>query len=256
MPPIKCDRFGSKGFHIYGIKMKTAILIDGAFFLKRLEEYLIAPAKLTDIGAKKIADYIQSYIQQHISLATQHHLQSLTLHPPHGVLYRTFFYDCSPLEKTNEFYPISKNRFNPSNQPHYKFRLELFDYLRHKPFFALRLGRLEDGDWALGEVATKRLIGGKLLAQDLQDKDFYKTTRQKGMDMKIGLDIAALAYKKLVDQVILIAGDADFVPAVKLARKEGLSVVLDPIGQSIAPDLREHVDLVTVISPDRRPVLT
>lgn len=42
--------------------------------------------------------------------------------------------------------------------------------------------------------------------------------KQKGVDMKIGLDIASLAYKKQLDQIILISGDSDFVPVAKLAR--------------------------------------
>lgn len=60
--------------------------------------------------------------------------------------------------------------------------------------------------------------------------------------MKIGLDIASLAYKKLVDQIILIAGDSDFVPAAKHARREGIDFILDPMWHTIKPDLFEHID--------------
>ena len=60
--------------------------------------------------------------------------------------------------------------------------------------------------------------------------------------MKIGLDIASLAYKKQVDKIVLISGDSDFVPAAKLARREGIDFVLDPLGSSIKPDLFEHID--------------
>lgn len=48
--------------------------------------------------------------------------------------------------------------------------------------------------------------------------------QQKGVDMRVGVDIASLAYKKQVDQIILIAGDSDFVPAAKLARREGVDL--------------------------------
>ena len=44
--------------------------------------------------------------------------------------------------------------------------------------------------------------------------------------MKIGLDIASMAYKKQVDQIILISGDSDFVSAAKLARREGIDLYL------------------------------
>ncbi len=60
--------------------------------------------------------------------------------------------------------------------------------------------------------------------------------------MKIGLDIASLAYKRLVDQIILIAGDSDFVPAAKLARREGIDFVLDPMWADIKANLFEHID--------------
>lgn len=61
--------------------------------------------------------------------------------------------------------------------------------------------------------------------------------------MKIGLDIAALSYKRLVDQIILIAGDSDFVPAAKHARREGIDFVLDPMWHNaIKPSLNEHID--------------
>ena len=60
--------------------------------------------------------------------------------------------------------------------------------------------------------------------------------------MKIGLDIATLAHKKLVEKIILISGDSDFVPASKLARREGIEFILDPIHSPIKDDLAEHID--------------
>lgn len=60
--------------------------------------------------------------------------------------------------------------------------------------------------------------------------------------MKIGVDIASLAYKKQVDQIVLIAGDSDFVPAAKLARREGIDFVLDPLDAPIKEQLFEHID--------------
>ncbi len=60
--------------------------------------------------------------------------------------------------------------------------------------------------------------------------------------MRIGLDIASLAYKKQIDQIILIAGDSDFVPAAKLARREGIDFILDPMWATIKDNLFEHID--------------
>jgi len=66
--------------------------------------------------------------------------------------------------------------------------------------------------------------------------------RQKGVDMRIGLDIASITLKRLASTIILVAGDADFVPAAKLARREGAQFILDPLWNSVSDDLFEHID--------------
>lgn len=48
--------------------------------------------------------------------------------------------------------------------------------------------------------------------------------------------------KKQVDQIILISGDSDFIPAAKLARREGIDIILDPMKQHVKPDLNKYVD--------------
>lgn len=83
----------------------------------------------------------------------------------------------------------------------------------------------------------------------LTDQDFRYDARQKGVDMKIGIDIATLAYKRIVDQIVLIAGDSDFVPAAKLARREGIDFVLDPMWRPVHDSLMEHVDGVRSTCP-------
>lgn len=77
---------------------------------------------------------------------------------------------------------------------------------------------------------------------DLTDADLKLNIEQKGVDMRIGIDIASLAYKKLVNQIILISGDSDFVPAAKQARREGIDFILAPMGATIKADLFEHID--------------
>ena len=81
--------------------------------------------------------------------------------------------------------------------------------------------------------------------QSVVAHDIAPRIRQKGVDMRIGLDIASLALKRLVSTIVLVAGDSDFVPAMKLARREGLRVLLDPLGSShVRPELKVHADLV------------
>ena len=109
---------------------------------------------------------------------------------------------------------------------------------------ALRLGRVDDTSaaYVLKRTATKEIVTKKRALEDLSDSDFEISIKQKGVDMKIGMDIASLAYKQQVEQIVLIAGDADFVPAAKLARREGIDIVLDPLSAPIKEDLFIHID--------------
>ena len=115
--------------------------------------------------------------------------------------------------------------------------------LKKRRKFALRLGELSNQmSYNLKPDVTKALLLGKKTLADLQESDFVFTAQQKGVDMKIGLDIASLSYKHQVDQIILIAGDSDFVPAAKLARREGIDFILDPMWADIKDNLFEHID--------------
>ncbi len=62
------------------------------------------------------------------------------------------------------------------------------------------------------------------------------------VDTKLGVDISTLALEKLVDTIVLVAGDSDFVPAAKLARQKGIDFLLDPMWATTTAGLTEHVD--------------
>ena len=67
--------------------------------------------------------------------------------------------------------------------------------------------------------------------------------------MRIGIDIASVAYKHQATTIVLISGDSDFVPAAKLARREGIDFILDPMHATIKPDLHEHIDGKKTVFP-------
>lgn len=46
----------------------------------------------------------------------------------------------------------------------------------------------------------------------LTDTDFDLDMSQKGVDMRVGLDMARLALRETVRAVIVVTGDSDFVP--------------------------------------------
>ena len=116
--------------------------------------------------------------------------------------------------------------------------------LKTKRKLALRLGRLSENEagYILKPDKVKELFSGKINFDDITENDFRLDIKQKTMDMKLGTDVASVVLKKQVDQIILIAGDSDFVPAAKLARREGIDFILDAMGQNINADLSEHID--------------
>jgi uncharacterized LabA/DUF88 family protein len=67
---------------------------------------------------------------------------------------------------------------------------------------------------------------------------------QKGVDIRIGLDIAWISLKRVADVLVLVTGDSDFVPVMKFARKEGLKVYLEKMGHGVRRELKAHADLV------------
>jgi NYN domain len=63
------------------------------------------------------------------------------------------------------------------------------------------------------------------------------------------LDIASMTLKRQVDTIVLVTGDSDFVPAAKLARREGVEFLLDPLWQQVSDELSEHVDGLVSVFP-------
>jgi len=62
--------------------------------------------------------------------------------------------------------------------------------------------------------------------QPLTDADFHPEFEQKGVDMRIGIDMANLSSNRSVDLIALATNDTDCIPAMKHARRSGLQVAL------------------------------
>ena len=107
----------------------------------------------------------------------------------------------------------------------------------------MRLGQLSSQtNWTYTDETVEKLLKGKLALDEVTSECVRLDVKQKGVDMRIGMDIASLALKRLVDQIVLFAGDADFVPVAKLARREGIDFILDPMHRSVPETLLEHID--------------
>lgn len=209
--------------------MKTAVLVDGGFYRRRAQT----------VFGEKTAEERAAELQYYCKL----HLHTFRDDCPDDELYRIFYYDCPPMDK-KVYHPYLKTQTDFGKSDLYIWMTEFLNQLKSKRKFALRLGKLSDTQavYLLRYETVKKLCSGKIQVSDLTENDFTLDVDQKGVDMKIGVDIASLAYKKQVDRIILISGDSDFVPAAKLARREGIDFILDPLGATIKPELNEHID--------------
>lgn len=207
---------------------KTAILVDGGFYRKRAK-FLWGEHSPTET-----ADGLITYVRRHLREHSFSH-----------DLYRIFYYDCPPVDK-QMYHPLLKQTINLRATNDFPWMEHFLNRLKEKRKVALRLGRLDTGNcvYTLTYDAVKKLCAGTLNISDLTEHHFIPTINQKGVDMKIGMDIASLSYKHQVNQIVLISGDSDFVPAAKLARREGIDFILDPLEMSIGSDgdLFEHID--------------
>ena len=144
-------------------------------------------------------------------------------------LFRILYYDCDPYTGTVRL-PVSgdKRTFDAHGW---------LDILAAKDYFAVRRGVLKFRGFKLKKIPVK--------STSLSDDDFYPDFEQKGVDMRLGLDIATFSVSKAVDRIILVSGDTDCVPAMKHGRIAGLQIVivqLPPPSQKLSRELLWHAD--------------
>lgn len=207
--------------------MNTAIMVDGGFYRK------VSRYKKGEATPEERANELEQYCYDHLEQESGNFSN----------LYRIFYYDCLPMDK-KVYHPYYSKTVDLAKSELNQWMKEFTNTLMCKRKFALRLGKLasKQAEYAIRSESFKKIYQGKKNLLDLNENDFMLSVSQKGVDMKIGLDIASLAYKKLVDQIVLISADSDFVPAAKLARREGIDFILDPLGCPIKKDLFEHID--------------
>ena len=237
---------------------KTAIFIDGAFFIMRSRRLFGA------LSPEELANKLWSYSLRH--LYPMHERKRDTLSDDekelqdtrdfnHALehLYRIFFYDCPPLDKKMH-HPITHKCIDFATSENAHGRLNFHEALREKRKVALRLGSIDGTNcaWTIRPEKIKELYTHKIGIDDLSPDDYTLTVKQKGVDMRIGIDIASVSYKKQASKIILISGDSDFVPAAKLARREGVDFILDPMHAPIKDDLHEHIDGKRTVFPRPR----
>ena len=221
--------------------IKTAILVDGGFYRKVIKQDHLF------LSPKEEADSLITYCHLHLSSKKGE---------VNSNLYRIFYYDCPPSDR-KVYNPVTKSIDDLSNSRMYVWMKNFITEMTKRRKVAMRLGYLSDASltYELKPTYLKDMCDRKLNVSDLSSRHLALAMKQKGVDMKIGIDIASLAYKRQVDRIILIAGDSDFVPAAKLARREGIDFILDPLWQNIRSDMHEHIDgIITKMDRPKRPL--
>ena len=123
-------------------------------------------------------------------------------------------------------FPASPYVFNGSDK--------WLEELACKDLFAVRLGVLKFRGYKPKRTPIDQ-------STPLTDNDFDLDFEQKGVDLKIGLDIASYCDDRHADRIVLVCNDTDCMPAIKYGRKVGLQLVMAelPNGE-VARELLMH----------------
>lgn len=201
---------------------KVNILIDGGFFIQKFKE--------RTGGKFPTADDIEAEVATIMSKT-----QEKTGSDCKDVLFRVYYYDCTPFDgKVKK--PGDTQETDYSLTSAYSVKQMVLKNIAQKERFAVRLGELSFDGWNENKIIDKN--SGK------ETIEYFPKLRQKGVDMKVGLDMAYMALKRIVDKVVLVAGDSDFVAPMKFVRKEGIQVYLYSMGHKVKSQLVEHSDFV------------
>ncbi len=209
--------------------MLTAILIDGPFFVKRIRQLF---PQTVHYDSRVMADLVWRLSAAHLYERNQ----------PKRHLFRIFFYD-NPVLDQKLTLPISRHTVDMAKSRQGQFAYIFHRQLQRKRKLTLRLGEpLEVESWRLSDDTQADLLAKNVSVTELQDEDFVPNASPRGMELRMGLDLASLSYKRQVQQVVLIAGDGFFAAASELVRHEGIDIVLDPMWQNIPEELFAYID--------------
>jgi uncharacterized LabA/DUF88 family protein len=206
---------------------KVALLVDGAWFSKAVGLQLKPPLEWPT--AVQIYSNLVRITEQDESLI------------------KILYYESEPFQGVLEN-PISRETIDYSLSRGYSSRNRFLRELAQKEYIALRQGEIMCHGWNLTAEYQKRLMSGSLV--QITAEDFIPNFQQKGVDMRIGIDAAVISIKRQVDRIILCTGDTDIIPAMKLARREGVQVMIVKVGKwKLHSSLIEHSDRMRTLIP-------
>lgn len=191
---------------------RTAILVDGGYYRKRALDIWGRKG-----AAERVAE-LYAYCMLHISRPEE----------PRD-LYRIFYYDCPPLTR-QMIHPLTGEKLNFSDMSGTKWTNTFFEELARKRKLAIRRGELAESQacYILKDDALRDILAGRRGVDTLTRNDFRLDVKQKGVDMRIGLDVASLAYGGYVDQIVLLPGTVISSPLPKWPASTGSTSSLTP----------------------------
>ncbi|MBE1294176.1 MAG: NYN domain-containing protein [Rhodobacteraceae bacterium] len=195
---------------------RFAILIDGGFFTRKL---------FSKLGNK--APKVEDVVSEIERIRADERLSDYEL-------LRTYYYDAYPATGKLK-HPISGEELNLANTPVATRNKAFLQKLELQPDISLRAGELSTRGYKL---KYKTLSDPTLKERILNQDDFDLDIEQKGVDLRIGLDIARLSLRGLVQTIVVVTGDSDFIPAFKFARREGVRIILAHMGHGVKESLR------------------
>ena len=203
---------------------KTAVLMDLSFVLPKLYH----PLGRRIATANEVHDFAQKCVL-----------------PANEELFRIYCYHCWPYGET-EMHPVTRAAVDFSQSATYTTNDKLLRELALKDNVAFRAGELSFDGWAIKKQAAEKIAQA---GRALTAKDFVPDLKQKQVDIKIGLDVAWLASKGIVERIILVTSDSDFIPAMKFARREGIQIVIVTMGhKQVKRELLVHADEIRAVT--------
>lgn len=204
---------------------KTAVLLDLGFVLHRLFP-LLGNRQATAI---EVRDFAFKCIE------------------PGEELFRIYCYHCQPYDG-REIHPFTRTVVDFGTSAKFTAMSRFMRELAVLDNIAFRSGQLSFDGWLIKRQSVAQILR---TGRALVGGDFQPDLKQKHVDMKIGLDVAWLSSKNIVDRIVLVTADSDFIPAMKFARREGVQVVLVTMGHTLVKrELKVHADqLRSVVYP-------
>lgn len=189
--------------------MTTALLIDAGFLRKEFENNGV------NYDTKSVREMIQ-HIENNISKEDMGDKKSVLSS------YKVFFYDAPIYQGKLETF--SGQRIFASS----KGDNTVLNQLKKNSDYVIREGRTIFSKWKLRDnlLDNPSLLSKALQAHVWPQSAYEPVFSQKEVDTLITMDLLSLNQDSLIDRIVLVSNDSDFVPIVKEINQSGKEIAV------------------------------